>query len=202
MKENIEIKSIKIGLVGDTHVGRYSICETYITGESVEYDFCRIWEYKNDPKIKLKNGKEIKLVISRINGLERFHSIALGNLTKLHGVIIVFSFSDKKSFDDIQYWINRLNEIGIKNYAIFGNKIDLPKNQWEIKSEEAKKYAQENNIAYFETSCKTREGIDEGFSYFANELYEKLIDKNSNNINIKKEEKLHESNCAGKKNKK
>ena len=202
MKENIEIKSIKIGLVGDTHVGKYSICETYVTGESVVNDFYRIGEHKNEPKIKFKNGKEIKLVISRINGLERFHSIALGNLTKLHGVIIVFSFSDKKSFDDIQYWINRLNEIGIKNYIIFGNKIDLPKNQWEIKSEEAKKYAQENNIAYFETSCKTREGIDEGFSYFANELYEKLIDKNSNNINIKKEEKLHESNCAGKKNKK
>ena len=202
MKENIEIKSIKIGLVGDTHVGKYSICETYVTGESVVYDFYRIGEHKNESKIKLKNGKEIKLVISSTNGQERFHSIALGNLTKVHGVIIVFSFSDKKSFDDIQYWINRLNEIGIKNYIIFGNKIDLPKNQWEIKSEEAKKYAQENNIAYFETSCKTREGIDEGFSYFANELYEKLIDKNSNNINIKKEEKLHESNCAGKKNKK
>ena len=39
MKENIEIKSIKIGLVGDTHVGKYSICETYVTGESVVNDF-------------------------------------------------------------------------------------------------------------------------------------------------------------------
>ena len=110
--------------------------------------------------------------------------------------------NDKYSFKHIQSWINRIDEIGIKDYIIFGNKIDLPKSQWKVKSEEAKKYAQENNIAYFETSCLTREGLEEGFSYFANELYERITNKDSNKINLKKKEIQHESNCAGKKNKK
>ena len=46
-----------------------------------------------------------------------------------------------------------------------------------------------NNMAYFETSCVTREGIEKGFSYFVNELYEKLEKEKEkeidNNIEIK-----------------
>ena len=46
-----------------------------------------------------------------------------------------------------------------------------------------------NNMAYFETSSVTREGIEKGFSYFVNELYEKLEKKKEkeidNNIEIK-----------------
>ena len=44
-------------------------------------------------------------------------------------------------------------------------------------------------MAYFETSCVTREGIKKGFSYFVNELYEKLEKEKEkeidNNIEIK-----------------
>ena len=46
-----------------------------------------------------------------------------------------------------------------------------------------------NNMAYFETSSVTREGIEKGFSYFVNELYEKLEKEKEkeidNNIEIK-----------------
>ena len=202
MANNSEIKSIKIVLLGDTQVGKNSIGDTYVSGQSILHSICQIGGNKYETKIKLKNGKEIKLVIWTTNGQERFQSIALDKAKFAHGVIIVFSVSDKYSFEHIQSWINRIDEIGIKDYIIFGNKIDLPKSQWKVKTEEAKKYAQENNIAYFETSCKTREGIDEGFSYFANELYERITNKDSNKINLKKKEIQHESNCAGKKNKK
>ena len=202
MTGNLEIKSIKIVLLGDTMVGKNSICDTYVCGESILHDTCQIGGNKSELKIKLKNGKEIGLVIWTTNGQERFRSLALGRAKYAHGVIIVFSVIDKKSFDNIPSWINQLDEIGIKNYVIFGNKIDFPENEWKIKTEEAKKFAQENNIAYFETSCKTREGLEEGFSYLANELYENLSNENSNKINLTKKEIRHESNCASKKNKK
>ena len=41
-----------------------------------------------------------------------------------------------------------------------------------------------NNMAYFETSCVTREGIEKGFSYFVNELYEKLEKKRKKKLII------------------
>ena len=199
MDVKLERKVIKIVLVGDTMVGKNSICETYSLGEPFLYNKCQIGGNKSESKFKLKNGKEIKLIIWSSNGQERFRSVALSRARYAHGVIIVFSFIDKKSFENIQSWKLSLDEIGIKNYVLFGNKIDMPKDEWKITTEEAKKYAQENNMAYFETSCKTREGIEEGFSYFANELYEKLENPNSNNIQLKKKGTAHESNCAGKK---
>ena len=53
----------------------------------------------------------------------------------------------------------------------FGIKLISQKINCQIDNEEVKKFAQENNMTYFEASCVTREGIEEGFSYFANELY-------------------------------
>ena len=97
-------------------------------------------------------------------------------------------------------WINSLYEEGIKCFTLFGNKIDFPKDEWKITSEEAKSFAAENGLAYFETSYKTREGIEEGITYIVNEAYEKFDFKKYNkiiNLNNKKINK--DSNCTGKK---
>ena len=91
-------------------------------------------------------------------------------------------------------------EEGIKAYAIFGNKSDMLDYR-KINSEEAECMAKKLGLAYFETSCKTREGIEEGFTYVANEIYEKLENQRNNNINLKAQEtkKVSNSNCAEKK---
>ena len=198
MDVKLERKVIKILLVGDSMVGKNSICEIYILGKPTLNEVCQIAR-NYESKLKLKNGKEIKLIILNTNGQEIFHSISINQARNAHWVIIVFSVDKRSSFENIQSWKLELDGNGIKNYALFGNKIDIPKDEWRITTEEAKKYAQRNNMAYFETSCKTREGIEEGFSYFANELYEKLENQNSNNIKLKKTGTAHESNCAGKK---
>ena len=56
---------------------------------------------------------------------------------------------------------------------------------------------------YFETSAKTGQGINEGFSYIANETYDKIIFKTNNNIQIMKEDEYEIINgCFGKKKRK
>ena len=93
-----------------------------------------------------------------------------------------------------------LEDEEIKAYAIFGNKSDMVDNR-KIKFEEAQCMAKKLGLAYFETSCKTREGIEEGFTYVVNEIYEKLENQRINKINLKEKEtkKVSNSNCAGKK---
>ena len=88
----------------------------------------------------------------------------------------------------------------MKCYAIFENQIDMPKDEWKITSEEAKSIASEYGLPYFETSWKTREGIDERNSYVMNEMYEKFDFKKYNNINNLKNKKMNkDSNSAGQK---
>ncbi len=84
-----------------------------------------------------------------------------------------------------------------------GIKLISQKINCQIDTEEVKKFAQENNMTYFEASCVTREGIEEGFSYFANELYEKLEKEKiiNNNIEIKNNKTKKDSNSKGNKGK-
>ena len=83
--------------------------------------------------------------------------------------------------------------------VLFGNKADL-KDQWQISSEEAKKYAEENKLIYFETSAKTKQGINEGFSYIANQAYKIVEQKLNKNIIIGKDKrKKTKSKCSSSK---
>ena len=202
MDNKIEIKVIKIGLVGDSWVGKKSICKSYVSGGSNLNNYAAIGSTKYETKFKLKNGNEIKLFIWDSNGQERFHSLAINIMKNCHGVIIVSSLSNKKSFDNIQEWKKKLDYAGIKSYAIFGNKSDYEKDKWEITTEEAENIAAKLGLAYFETSCLTWKGINEGFTYVVNEVYENLENKNDkddNKINLNNKEVNKDSNCVGKK---
>ena len=70
-------------------------------------------------------------------------------------------------------------------FCCIWNKVDLPKDKWKITSEEAKNIAQKNGLSYFEISCKTREGMEEGMAYVVNEVYKKLDSEKFNNITVK-----------------
>ena len=59
--------------------------------------------------------------------------------------------------------------------VLFLNKIDIEGEKKQIKKEEAEKFTQENNLVYFETSAKTKQGIVEGFDYIINKAYEDII---------------------------
>ena len=69
-----------------------------------------------------------------------------------------------------------------------GNKIDLENR--EVSKEEAEKYANKNNLKYFETSAKLSKGIDEGFDYIINDSYKKAEEKANKNIVIGKNNNL------------
>ena len=96
--------------------------------------------------------------------------------------------------------------------VLFGNKADLPKEKWQVTSEEAQKYAEVNGLVYFETSAKTNVGIKEGFAYIANQAYKRAEQKlkkdinnnNDNNKNIvigKTVKKKSDSGCCASKKK-
>ena len=59
--------------------------------------------------------------------------------------------------------------------VLFLNKIDIEGEKKQIKKEEAEKFNQENNLIYFETSAKTKQGIEKGFDYIINKAYENII---------------------------
>jgi len=204
MTESINLSAIKIALLGDSTVGKTAICNSFMKLEFSQDMLSTIGQEKIERKYNLKNGKEIKLVIWDTAGQERFHSIAIKALKSAQGVIIVYDVTKKETFDHVNNWLETIKEeMPEPNLILFGNKIDLENR--EVSFEEAEKYANKNNLKYFETSAKLNKGINEGFEYIINDSYKKAEDKaNKNNIVITNKnigKKKEKGGCFGKKKK-
>ncbi len=204
MTESINLSAIKIALLGDSTVGKTAICNSFMKLEFSQDMLSTIGQEKIERKYNLKNGKEIKLVIWDTAGQERFHSIAIKALKSAQGVIIVYDVTKKETFDHVNNWLETIKEeMPEPNLILFGNKIDLENR--EVSFEDAEKYANKNNLKYFETSAKLNKGINEGFEYIINDSYKKAEDKaNKNNIVITNKnigKKKEKGGCFGKKKK-
>ena len=204
MTESINLSAIKIALLGDSTVGKTAICNSFMNIEFSQDMLSTIGQEKIERKYNLKNGKEIKLVIWDTAGQERFHSIAIKALKSAQGVIIVYDVTKKETFDHVNNWLETIKEeMPEPNLILFGNKIDLENR--EVSFEDAEKYANKNNLKYFETSAKLNKGINEGFEYIINDSYKKAEDKaNKNNIVITNKnigKKKEKGGCFGKKKK-
>ena len=92
--------------------------------------------------------------------------------------------TDRHSFENIKEWLllikDNLKDLNEPRLILFGNKDDIKKEKWQVISEEAKEFANQNNLFYFETSAKTKQGINEGFSYIIEEIYYSLKGKKTN----------------------
>ena len=184
-KNEIYIKAINLGLLGDIKVGKTSICNSFMKKDFSEDIPETIGNEKIKIKFNLNNGNEIKLIIHDTSGQERFRKISLSPINYIQGLILVFDVTNKSSFKNLDLWLEDIKRIIRGDLIILlGNKVDIPKEQWEVTTDEAKAFAEKYKLVYFETSAKTKQGINEAFSYIANEAYKKFDKINNDNIEI------------------
>ena len=122
----------------------------------------------------------MKLKIWDTAGQERFRSQDLQAVRGAFGIILVFDFTYRITFQNLETWLREIKDNFPDDTVVvlFGNKIDREKRDWKVTSEEAKEYATKNNLILFETSAITKEGINEGFNYIANKAYSIKLMKN------------------------
>ena len=189
MEENKkERKIIKIGILGDSFVGKTAILHSIFNMEFKKECLPSVGVEGPRKYYKLKNNEEVKLIIFDNSGKERFRESSTKTMKSSDGIILIFDLTEKQSFENLNIWLELIKN-NLKNpyIILFGNKAD-DKNKWEINSEEINKFAKEKNFVYFEISAKYNQGINEGLQYIVNEIYEKKYgEKNdTNEIQIKK----------------
>ena len=176
-KEKQDYLKIRIGLLGDSEVGKTSIIKSLIRKEfesdclpTIGLDKFEKSQYLN------KEKKEIKLIIWDTSGQERFRSVALKTIKNVEGIILVFDVTNKKSFDNIDEWISIIKKDFMNPIVILlGNKTDKNKQEWKVDQEDIESLANYVNWKYFEASAKNNEGIDDGFNYLVNKIYDSKI---------------------------
>ena len=101
----IELSAIKLGLLGDSSVGKTSICLTYTGIEFKQDILSTIGADKFEKKITLKNGKTIKLILWDTAGQERFRSAAFKAIRAVNAIVLVFDVTCINTFQNIDKWL-------------------------------------------------------------------------------------------------
>jgi small GTP-binding protein len=192
MNKNIKRKKFNVSLLGESEVGKTRICNVYLGKEFDEVNLSTIGIESYIDTVTFDEN-EYKFKIYDTAGQERYRSISLSTIKITDGFILVFSVSNKKSFELLNYWYDSIKEvidIQKKIIVLVGNKIDLPDRQ--VTNEETVAYAKTKKMKYFETSAKTGFGIKEVFKELYQDIYDAFKankEKEENNIELEEKEK-------------
>ena len=121
------------------------------------------------------NDKVFKLQIWDTCGQEIYRSLITNFYRTAALAIIVYSVTDKKSFDETEIWLKQVKLNADPNCKIFliANKVDLPNK--EVSSEAGMNLKKERGFeCYMETSAKTGVNVKELFVNCALSLYKEL----------------------------
>ena len=155
---------IKFLIIGDKKVGKTSIINRFVYDKFDQgYDATNII---NDQKYNVSNKPNLIIKIVDTPGDKQFLKSIINELDKTRFVFIVFDITNKNSFDSVNVWINDYNLKNQVNLSLIlvGNKLDLEQER-KVTKQEAKLFAEKNNMEYYETSALTKVNIHNIFNH-------------------------------------
>ena len=167
-------QNYKVIVVGESSTGKTTIIQRLVQGTFREEAQSTVGvEFKSF--VCTVDGKQRKLQIWDTAGQERFRSVAKSYFRNAVGAALVFSLTDKKSFEALDGWLNDLQSLCVHNAVILliGNKLDLAEGR-VVSGEDANVFAERHGLEYFETSALDATNVDEAFVRLAKSVYEKV----------------------------
>lgn len=107
----------------------------------------------------------IKAQIWDTAGQEKYRAITSVYYRGAVGAIVVYDITDKQSFDDLHIWMKELKQFAVTEKIVIhmiGNKSDLT-HERQVSFQEAKEFADEQNMKLFETSALNASNIENAF---------------------------------------
>ena len=179
-KENNVKKDIKIILLGETGVGKTNLINAFFGLKFQDQIDSTLASYCNEGKFNY-NNESYNYAVWDTAGQEKFRAISKLFIRDAQIILIVYSIINRKTFEQVNFWLNLVKENLENNTYILGlvaNKIDLYEHQI-VTDEEGKKIAKENNIDFLVTSALKS---PETFRKFVNKLLVKYIEKEGQKI--------------------
>ena len=176
-KKDNNTKRIKIILLGEVGTGKTNLINAFFNKPFNPNPNTTFSSEYSKKEIKIDGNKYI-IDIWDTAGQEKFSSMTKIFIKGAHIVILVYDITSKKSFQQLKFWVNILDEI-LWEYPIIGlvgNKIDLFSEQI-VPKENGIKYAKEINAIFCETSAKEDK---HGFQDYVKDLVKTVVINNKN----------------------
>jgi Ras-related protein Rab-5C len=156
---------VKLVLLGDMGAGKSSIALRFVKDQFFDYQESTIgaaFLTKHMPE------QGLKFEIWDTAGQERYHSLAPMYYRNAAAAIVVYDITNEGSFEKARKWVDELRAQGSPGVviALAGNKADL-EDQRAVTQDQAKAFAEEAGLLFFETSAKARTGVEAVFKELA-----------------------------------
>ena len=174
-EEKEDGEDIKVILVGEPGTGKTSLISVSVGEEFKELTNSTLLSNFVSKKFN-KNGKNYILNIWDTAGQEKYHAVTKIFTKNAQIVIFVYAINSKKTMEGLQtYWFKSIKDVLGEEpiFGLVGNKYDLFMSE-EVKEEEAKEFAQQNDMQFELTSAKEDA---EGFIKFLSQLLDEYIEK-------------------------
>ena len=168
--------SIKIILLGESGVGKTNLINVFIGREFNQHSEATSMSYNFEGEINYKK-KPYKYFIWDTCGMEKYRSINKMFIRDSKIILIVYSIDNRKSFNEVKFWINYTKENlkgGKYIMALVANKSDLYEENQMVMDEEGEEVAKKYSIDFLTTSAKTS---SKSFQDFVNKLIAIYIEK-------------------------
>ena len=174
-----KVPKLEISVLGQSGTGKSCLISRFLDNEFDDKIVPTIGTALCKKKIFL-HDKKFCLQIEDTAGQERFHSITPSSMKGVHGVVLVFDLTNRRSFSK---GIPKMEQL-VKDHApdgisriLVGNKVDLTaaeQSKRAISREEAERFAEKRLIPYIETSACSGDNVERAFELIAEEIYDTL----------------------------
>ena len=167
---------IKIILLGESGVGKTNLINIFLNYGFQDYPGGTLAAYSFEGNYIYKN-KSYTYTIWDTAGQELYRSINKMFIRDSKIIVIVYSIDNRKSFNEVKFWINYTKENlkgGKYIMALVANKSDLYEENQLVLDEEGESIAKKYGIDFLTTSAKTN---GKNFQYFVNKLIAIYIEK-------------------------
>ena len=167
--------SLKFIMVGNPGVGKSTLIEKYINNRFVSPNDITIGVEYNYKIVNI-DDKKIKIELWDTAGQERFNSIVRSYYRNAIAVFVVYDISNRLSYNALPRWIKILDEVdsNIKFKVLIGNKTDINTFVHVNKLEGEQVAKKFNFCAFYETSAKNGQNIEDIFENLTKIIKEKI----------------------------
>merc|ERR1711934_1252140 len=162
----------KVVLIGDSGVGKSNLLTRFTRNEFNKESKSTIGVEFATQTIEVEK-KNIKAQIWDTAGQERYRAITSAYYRGAVGALLVYDITKEVSFDDVKtIWLEELRQHADDKIVIMlvGNKSDL-RHLRHVTTEEAREFAEKNNLSFIETSALGGENVDRAFENILKEIY-------------------------------
>eukprot|EP00911_Craspedida_sp_UC1_P002148 UC1_evm1s1652 len=161
----------KVVLIGDSGVGKSNLLSRFTRNEFNLESKSTIGVEFATRSIEV-DGKTIKTQIWDTAGQERYRAITSAYYRGAVGALLVYDIAKNLTYENVERWLKELRDHADSNIVIMlvGNKSDL-RHLRAVPIEEAKKFAEDNQLSFIETSALDSTNVESAFHNILSEIY-------------------------------